>query len=209
MRIEILENTRYSHHDVLELIHFAFNQWKELGIGTSLLTLTIEQFKERTADSVIFVALDENGELQGTTTCSILKKRNGSYFAFNKYTAVSNQYKNKGVGSLLLNFEKEYARSYDCEYILSDTSVLAPWSIRWHKKNGFRIIGYCSYKNNNYYSYIFRNQLLSPSVWNNFLYVKIVFLLSFFKTKLIKRANGELTKLGDFILKLHGFLIKA
>lgn len=199
MEIVPLENTGFSYQDVLNLIHSAFQQWEELGIESSLLSLTLEQFIERTKDSMVFIAI-EDGNLVGTTTCSILKDKYNIVYAFNKYSAVLNMKKKSGVGTLLLNAEKQFVKENGCEYIISDTSVLATWSIKWHKKNNFRIIGYKSFSNNRYYSYVFRCQLTSPSIWNNVLFTQLVYRCSMLKTKAVKKSDGSLTALGRLIM---------
>lgn len=197
-----LENSCFSYQDVLDLIHSAFQQWKELGIESSLLNLTVDQFKERTDGSAVFLAIDNSGTLIGTTTCSVLLNNHGNPYAYNKYSAVKNQMKESGIGSELLLKEKQFALESGCRYIISDTSVFAPWSIKWHKKNGFRVIGLKSFSNNSYYSYVFRCQLKKTSIWNNLLFTQTVFICSWVKTRVIKRADGSLTFLGRMIVEV-------
>lgn len=203
-----LENSRFTHKDVVDLIHSSFQQWRERGVESSLLKLTPEVFIENTMHSSVFVAINGNGELVGTTTCDWLIDKHNVQYAYNKYSAVSPLMKKSGIGSLLFDYEKECARSRKCSYILSDTSVLAPWSLKWHIKNGFNRVGLISFNSNKYYSYLFRCQLKSPSIWDFGLYRNIRFFLSFCKTKIWQRPNGEHTKLARLIIRLLALIIR-
>ena len=208
IKIVDFEESGFTHENVVDLIRSSFQQWRERGIESSLLRLTPETFIKNTAKSTIFVAINGNGELVGTTTCDWLTDKNNILYGYNKYSAVSSSQKSSGIGSYLFDSVKECARSRKCSYILSDTSVLAPWSLKWHIKNGFKRVGLISFKSNKYYSYLFRCQLRSPSIWNYSLYRNIRFILSYIKTRAWQRPDGGHTKLARFIIRLLALIIR-
>ena len=207
MIICLLQDSYFSHADVLELIKESFQLWQENGLGSILLRFTPTEFAERAADGSILVAIDESDDtLCGTTTFSLYKNKLGELYAYNKFSAVKSNANQKGIGSRLLECEKRMAKKKGCAYILSNTSALAEWSVKWHKKNGFKIVGLYSTITSDYYSYLFRYQLKSPSIWNSTLFCKFVFRLSYLKTRVMKRSNGSMTSFGTIILKVFKFL---
>ena len=190
MEICRLQNSGFTHNDVVELIKASFVQWQERGLESSLLKLTPDSFAEKTANDIVLVAIDENNNtLLGTTSFSILKDRQGKQYAYNKYSAVISTTKQKGIGSSLLQCEKRIAINEGCCYIISDTCEHAKWSVKWHEKNGFRIIGETSFNNNDYYSYVFRLQLKESYIWSNPIYCKIRFIISWLKTRLMYNSR--------------------
>lgn len=207
MRICILQDSSFSHTDVLELIKESFQQWLENGLESILLQFTPSEFEEKTAEGVVLVAIDEaDNTLCGTTTFIISKNKSGERFAYNKFSAVKGNTRQKGIGSELLEYEKRMALKEGCCYILSNTSVLAAWSVKWHKKNGFKRIGFYSTITSDDYSYLFRCQLKSPSIWNCNLFTNVVFSLSYLKTRAMRRPDGSITYIGNIVLKAFRLL---
>lgn len=209
MKICRIQDSRFSKADVVELIKASFAQWQERGLESSLLKLTPDSFAEKTANDIVLVAIDERSDtLCGTTSFSILQDKQGKRYAYNKFSAVISTTKQKGIGSLLLDCEKQMALSENCSYILSDTCIHAKWSVNWHKKNGFKIIALDSFKSNDYYSYIFRLQLEEPSCWSSNRYCKRRFLKSWLKTRLKYNSKGELSPCGQIIQYLRSWTMR-
>lgn len=207
IRICRLQDSPFTHADVVELIKASFAQWQERGLESSLLKLTPDIFAEKTANDIVLVATDDvTDTLCGTTSFSLLEDNRGKRYAYNKYSAVAGTTKQKGVGSSLLEYEKQMALDEGCSYILSDTCVHAKWSVNWHKKNGFSIVALDSFKSNDYYSYIFRLQLEEPSCWSSSLYCKRRFLLSWLKTRLKYNSRGEVSLCGRSLIRIHQLL---
>lgn len=208
IKICLLQDTSFTHADVLELIKESFRQWQENGIESSLLKLTPISFVEKTANAVVLVAIDDASDtLCGTTSCSIIRDKQGKRYAYNKYSAITSKTKHSGIGSSLLRYEKQLAIEERCSHILSDTCVLAKWSVNWHKKNGFRIVGLESFTTNDYYSYIFRLQLKKPSFWSSPLYCRLRFVFSWIKTRLMCDSRGNKTLIGRLVIRIVTFLI--
>ncbi len=198
-----LQDSVYTTKDVVELIISSFSQWKEMGIYSSLLKLTPESFSEKTVNDVVLIAIDKtNNTLCGTTSFTVLQDKQGHKYAYNKYSAVSNLTKKNGIGSKLIEYEKQLAIDDNCCYIISDTSTLAKWSKKWHLKNGFKVIGLKSFSNNDYYSYIFRLQLQKSFLWASGIYCYLRFCTSSIKTKIMYRSDGKLTNFGNLIVKV-------
>lgn len=166
------------------------------------MKLTPDSFAEKTANDIVLVAIDENNTLLGTTSFSILKDRQGKQYAYNKYSAVISTTKQMGIGSSLLQCEKRIAINEGCCYIISDTCEHAKWSVKWHEKNGFKIVGLKSFDTNDYYSLIFRLQLDDTSIWSSSFYCMIRFFLSWFKTRLMYDTKGNITLIGSVVIKI-------
>ena len=90
--------------------------------------------------------------------------------------------------------------------MLASTAIDAKSSVNWHKKNGFRIIELQSSPSTNYYSYIFRKQLVHDPKWSNPVYCKLQYWKSAIRCRMYKLANGEdrKSKWLDLYLWLRG-----
>lgn len=202
IRIYRLQDSAFTHADVVELFKESFAQWTENGLGSILLQFTPSEFAEKTANAVVLVAVDtENNVLAGTATIVIDHDKKEKY-GYNKYLAVKPSYKRRGIASQLLQARIDIAKQEGCRYILSNTAVGADWSINWHKKNGFKTVGLYSVVTSDYYSYRFRYQLKSPSIWNCALFTKMVFCASYLKTRAMRTQDGGMTGFGNAVLKV-------
>lgn len=200
MRITVKEisQTSISLKDVYLLVISSFRQWQENGLDSAVAKYSFEKYLEGVSDACVLVALSEDGKLLGTHT---LVFKNPKY-CFGKYLAVDPGAKRGGVGEALFKKECELAKANGCEYILEDTAKKAFWSVRWHLKMGYKIIGYNSFSTNNYYSYVFRKQLVPSIKWDNKFYCRIQFYRSYIKTVLTRNRYGQLTSLGKLIVRI-------
>lgn len=195
--VKELGESSYSHSDVLHLIHASFAQWEEKSIHSALLDYTIEHFKNKTNNATILIVEDSvNNLLIGTGTLYIKNDEFGRAYCFFSFLAIHPDYKGKGIASLLLKEVERIAKLYMCSYIKSDTSIHAKWSIKWHKKNGFRIVGLDSFPTNKYYSYCFRKELTAYSAWDNAVYRSIRFTMSYLRTRFLLKSDGTYTLIG-------------
>ncbi|MBR1626119.1 MAG: GNAT family N-acetyltransferase [Bacteroidales bacterium] len=124
-------------------------------------------------------------------------------YIYGQYLAVSPIAQRVGVGKMLLEKGVEIAKENNLTYISGDTSQYATWSIKWHKRMGYKIVGYDSFYKTDYYSYIFRLQIKPSILWNNALFCKIVFLFSYIKTKAMMTNKGELTFFGRLVSRIY------
>ena len=129
------------------------------------------------------MALDvETGELLGTHSLRAnrkTKKVNGSCLA------VSPKAKRRGVATQMLRYEEERIRKAGYKCICENTAVDAEWSVNWHLRNGFRIIGFFHSEGNNYNSYAFRKQLAPSLFWDNSLFCRCRYLISYLVTRFL------------------------
>lgn len=195
--IKELSQTSIPLKEVYSLVISSFHQWQENGLDSAVAKYSFEDYSERVSGTYVLVALDENERLVGTYT---LVFKNPKY-CFGKYLAVAPSAKRCGVGEALFRKECELASQRGCEYILDDTAKKAYWSVRWHQKMGYKIVGYSSFTTNDYYSYIFRKQLIPSKKWDNDLYCKVQFYKSYIKTVLTKDKYGHPTFIGRLAIK--------
>ena len=187
------------------IYHFAmqsFQQWKDNGLEASFLNYSLEQFKKAIQHAIVFIATDaETGELLGTH--SFTKNRKKKY-VFGNWLAVSPKAKHSGIATQMLEYEVERIRKAGYNYTIEKTAVPAIWSVKWHLKNGYRIIGYKRSPSNNYYNYVFRKQLTPSLLWSSPLApitARTHFIISYAITRLCKTSTGEFTWLGRIAKK--------
>lgn len=198
--VKRFQDSGVSYSELVELLHDSFKERLEQGLAFTCSSMTVEDYIEKTDGKQVFVALDcENQNLVGTVTLQFCKDPNGIIYGYHEYLAVSPKAKNNGVGSAMLNSIEEFVKAVRGEYILSDTAVGATSSVKWHLKNGFRIVRLKSYESTDYYSYGFRKQLVPSIFWDNALFCKIVFIKSSIATKMKLKKNGESTFVGKML----------
>ena len=200
--IKTREEAGFSYEKVVDLLHEAFQERLQQGLHYTCSSMTVERLKEKTKDGIIIVAYDEKSrELLGMAAVN-LRESDSHKYTYNEYNAVSSKCKRQHLGSKIMDEVKRLSIDYGAEYILSDTSTQAESAIKYHLKNGFKIVGYESYRSTNYWSYVFRLQLKKPSKWDNAAYRKIKFIQSYVFIKLTRTINGADTALGRIYKKL-------
>jgi len=194
-----------SDEAVYALFQQAFRQWVDHGIEAPFLHQTLGEFKEAIHDAIVIVAVDtKTGELLGTHTFQ--QKKN---YVHGCFLAVAPKVWRKGIATRMLQFETDYFRKagYDC--LREFTAVNAIWSVRWHRKNDYHIIGYFRPYGRNHYNYIFRKQLKPSIIWSGPLApitAGIHFIKSYAITKYCKDSNGQLNKLGRVARKIKNIM---
>ena len=193
-----------SAEELFELRRTAFQQWIEQGLYTSVVHTSLEQFKRYITDKMVFIAQDEaTSELLGMHTLR-LNKRKGRANGAN--LAVSPKAQHEGIASRMLEAEAQRLRKAGYRYIVENTAIPATWSVQWHLKNGYHIVGYSRSERNNYASYIFRKQIATdvrhhPTdlLWTRPLApltAKLLYCLSWLATNICKSKSGKLNWLG-------------
>ena len=182
------------------LIRESYGVWMEHGLVSEWQDFTPEdfgKFRRFAQKTSIFVALDaETGELLGTHSLKAYRKTgvvNGSALA------VSPKAQHIGIATRLLEFEVERAKRAGYRCFKGRTGVEATWSVNWHLKNGYRIVGYKHLEKENYPSYEFRKQLVPSLLWDNAFFCRCVYLASYVVTKLTKDSNGNLSAMGRMV----------
>ena len=133
----------------------AFEQWEKEGLYFSMSS--DEHFGQYLRDKVVFVAQNaETGELLAMHTLK-LNKQKGRVNGAN--LAVSPKAKHEGIASRMLQAEAQRLRKAGYRYMVGNTAIPATWSVQWHLKNGYYIVGYSRSEKQNYASYVFRKQI--------------------------------------------------
>ena len=199
-----------SVEELYKLEQAAFQQWTVKGLYTSIEHTTVERLQRYIADKAVFVAQDEaTGELLGMHTLK-LNKRKGRANGAN--LAVSPKAQHEGIASRMLQAEAQRLRKNGYRYIVENTAIPATWSVQWHLKNGYRIVGYSRSERNNYASYIFRKQIATdvrhhPTdlLWTKPIApitAKIRYCLTWLATMVCKDNSGKLNAIGRIAKKL-------
>ena len=204
------KEAKVSVEELYKLEQAAFQQWTVKGLYTSIEHTTVERLQRYIADKAVFVAQDEaTGELLGMHTLK-LNKRKGRANGAN--LAVSPKAQHEGIASRMLQAEAQRLRKNGYRYIVENTAIPATWSVQWHLKNGYRIVGYSRSERNNYASYIFRKQIATdvrhhPTdlLWTKPIApitAKIRYCLTWLATMVCKDNSGKLNAIGRIAKKL-------
>lgn len=191
--------------EVYDLLLESNRQWWNKGLRVPFLErCTLEEFERSLQRANVFVAIDKKtGMLLGTHAFRVDKKRN-CVIGFD--LAVSPRAKRQGIATRMLEVEVDRIRKAGFDYIQGLTTTAATWSVRWHLKNGYRIVGYKRQLDNNYPVYVFRKQIAPSLLYGHPLIAPIVckfhYLLSYLVTIVIKHQDGRLTLVGRMIKRM-------
>ncbi len=120
--------------------------------------------KKRINRGVCFVAVD-NEKLISTVTYYFPENSIGSPWLEKEGVAhfgqlgVDPDYRNKGIGGLLISHVEKYAQKHGVSELALDTAEPATHLIEWYEKLGYRFIEYCQWKMTNYRSVIMSKKL--------------------------------------------------
>ena len=165
MREIIIKNRNKT--DVTDEALYALNKeshrmWAEQGLDAPWMHLTFPEFQEAIRGVTMFVALDaKTGELLGMHSFRSYRKKG---FCYGFRLAVSTSAQREGIASRMLAHEAKIIRQAGYRYLKGATGTTAEWSVRWHLKNGYHIIGYYHSQNKNFANYVFRKQLIPVSL---------------------------------------------
>lgn len=202
--------------DVTDEALYALNKeshrmWTEQGLDAPWMHLTFPEFQQAIRGIPMFVALDaETGELLGMHSFRTHRKEGWCY---GYRLAIASSARREGIASRMLTYEAERIRQAGYRYLRGVTGTTAEWSVRWHLRNGYRIIGYYHSPNNNFANYVFRKQLIpisfsSPAaiafilrhpvyaLHSNAAFCRLHYLVAYAITRLTKDSNGQDNLLG-------------
>ena len=202
--IKTYKEAEVSAEELYKLEQAAFQQWTDAGLYTPVSNTSIERLQRYIADKAVFIAQDEaTGELLGMHTLK-LNKRKGRANGAN--LAVSPKAQHEGIASRMLEAEAQRLRKAGYRYMVGNTGIPATWSVKWHLKNGYYIVGYSRSERNNYASYIFRKQIATDVRHHptDLLWVapiasltaKLLYCLSWLATNICKSKSGKLNAIG-------------
>ena len=210
--IKTYKEAEVSVEELYELEQAAFQQWTDAGLYTPISNTSVERLQRYIADKAVFVAQDEaTGELLGMHTLK-LNKRKGRANGAN--LAVSLKAQHEGIASRMLEAEAQRLRKAGYRYIVENTAIPAIWSVKWHLKNGYCIVGYSRSEKHNYASYVFRKQIATDVLhhptdllWTKPiapLTAKIRYCLSWLATNSCKSKSGKLNAIGRIAKEVRG-----
>lgn len=178
MNIEITTRAEYPVEDevLFGLFQRSFQQWRDHGIEAKCLSQDIEYFRNATKRAVVVLAVRnemeegremmdhaiEDSELVGM----LCIKRYNDKHAYDYYLAVAPEAKHQGVGTRMLDNVVEHLKESGHKYLIDSTSVHATWSVRWHLKNGYLIVGFGKGRKPYSDSYKFRKQIAPSLLWS-------------------------------------------
>lgn len=208
--ITTLKQYPVSDWQLYKLYKASYQQWLDRGVDAPWLHHTFERFKELISHAVVYLAIDDcSQELYAMHCLNITHMRKG---VFGFCLAVAPQNKQQGIATKMLQVEREQVRQRGFHYMKGVTEVSAIWSVRWHLKNGYHIVGYgkgCAPYSD---TYTFRLQLVpfswhhpSTWLWNKPLAplaARCCYLASYAVAQLTHHRNGELNWIGRVGKKL-------
>ena len=202
--IKTNKEAEVSVEELYELRKAAFQQYTDKGLYTAVVNTMLEQFQQQIADKAVFIAQDEaTGELMGMHTLK-LNKRKGRANGAN--LAVSPKAQHEGIATRMLEVEAQRLCKVGYRYIVENTAIPATWSVQWHLKNGYRIVGYSRSEKRNYPIYTFRKQIATDMrhhptdlLWSKPIVpitAKIRYCLTWLATNICKSKTGKLNWIG-------------
>ncbi len=209
--IHTQKKTDVSIEALYELFQQSFQLWRDKNIEAPFINKTFEEFKEVIDRSVVFVAQDrETGEVLGMHCFYCYPAR----YVFDFFLAVSPKASHQGIATKILQEEVSRLRQKGYRYMKCTTSVAATWSVRWHLKNGYRIVGYSRSEKKNYASYMFRKQFAydlrhhpTDILWLPCVAPvtsRLTYAATYLATHLCKTRTGNLNALGRLAKRLRG-----
>ena len=206
MREIIIKNrkeTDVTDETLYDLFNESFKRWKEKGLEAPWLNVSFEKFCKQLNTSTVFVAVDANtDELLGL---QCFRKNKKHRWAYDFYLAVKPKAQGQGIASRMLAYEAEVIKQAGYLYLKDNTATTAEWSVRWHLKNGYRIVGFYRVPNYNFTNYVFRKQLAPSILWGPTLgplTARMSFAASWLVNHLLKHSDGRDNLLGRFARKI-------
>ena len=199
-----MKETEASVNELYELRIAAFEQWTDAGLNILESKTPIEQFRRYIKDKTVFVAQDEaTGELLAMRTLTLNSQKGR---AAESNLSVAPKAKRQGIATKLINYEVEWLKKNGYRYTTCSTAIPATWSVQWHLKNGYYIVGYSRSERHNYASYIFRKQIATDMrhhptdlLWTKPIApvtAKLLYCLSWLATNICKSKSGKLNAIG-------------
>lgn len=208
MRIEIEVMTdNLPYEELFDVMLAAFEERRQQGLNFQCLGFNLDDFIDEESGKSVSIArdCDMNDKVVGFQNVWVEDDH-----AVSGLIAIHPNYKRKGIGSMLFQKTQEFAKKNGISFLTAGTAVDAKSSVKWHLRNGFRIVELASWPNTNYYSYNFRKQLVYDAKWSNPLFCKIHYWLSALKCKLMYLPDGKYRFPGvmNMIAKVYGLVFK-
>ena len=185
------------------LYHESYKKWAKMGLDTPWMHCTLEGFCKYLQNALVFVTLDQaTNELLGMH-CFRGYKKQCRVFGF--FLAVSPEVQGEGIASRMLAHEAEFIRQKGYRYLRGVTATTAEWSVQWHLRNDYRIVGYYHSPNDNFANYVFRKQLAPSILWGpklGPLTARMSFAGSWLVNHVLKHSDGRDNFMGRIARKV-------
>jgi len=153
-----------SIEELTDLLHKAYKRLKDMGLNFVATYQDVESTRSHMKNGICFI-LTESDKIIGTIFY-YLKKIKGAPDIYHKDNivlfgkfAVDPDYQNQGLGSLLMDFIEDYARSNGKRKIILDTSEEAQHLIDYYSKRGYGYIQHWKWNMVNYRSVVMGKEL--------------------------------------------------
>jgi len=188
------------YEGVAALVRNSFGTLVREGIKTPTACISADEIKGR-MHSKAFCAFDYNSKLAGIILINIFHQN----ICYLDICAVSPDYQNKGVGTILARFMELNLRDSGLKYIYLNTMAPAKYNIRFYEKIGYKKYSFGRFTGN-YFSIIFRKYPENNTLRN--IYFSIRFhLIKFIYTKILFKNSKDLRIIGK-TLRLLKHIIK-
>ena len=170
---------------LLRMIHRAFAEHLDNGLHFTCSFYTIDDLKHKILSGHCFMALSEDNTILGISSFSHVSSCGKSY---ENITCVSLEARGSGIASLLYALGIARLKQEGAKYVIADTAITAFNSVSWHlQRCHCHKIGLRSFSSTNYYSYVFRRDLVPRSLFVTMIIYPLSFLCSYCFTRLFRR----------------------
>ncbi len=153
-----------SVEELTDLLHRAYKRLKDMGLNFEATHQDAEKTRKLLNKGICFV-LTENDKLVGTILYHLKQHKDAPELYYDKDVvlfgkfAVDPGYQNQGLGSLLMDFIEDFARSNGKKKIILDTSEKAQHLIDYYSKRGYSYIQHWKWGMVNYRSVVMGKDL--------------------------------------------------
>ena len=150
--------------ELTDLLHRSYKILADMNLKYVATYQDVSITKKRINKGVCFVAVN-NEKIIGTVTYYSPENSVGSLWLEKEGVAhfgqlgVEPDYRNKGIGSLLISHVEKFAQKQGVSELALDTAEPAKHLIDWYEKLGYRFIEHCQWKMTNYRSVIMSKKL--------------------------------------------------
>lgn len=137
--ISIRRATDEDAAQILACLRAAFEDYRQQYTTDAFVdtVLTPETFQERLVAMIVFVAVNESGEVVGTSACNLVGPEEGHL----RGMAVLPSLRGSGIAGQLLSHAEEELRGRGCTHVTLDTTEPLQRAMLFYEKHGYRRSG--------------------------------------------------------------------
>ena len=142
-----------------KLVNEAYKELSDQGLNYTATYQDENETRARIQKGRAFV-LEESSKLIATVLLSKLNYFTGRNTAYISQLAVLPEFKEKGIGSLLMDHCESLACEEKYDGVQLDTAQPATHLVNWYLKRGYKIVGEIQWEGKTYDSYIFEKECI-------------------------------------------------